>query len=91
MKARLFLNVVVLSSASLLSAGDWPQWRGPNRDGHPAAGSPGISSLPKEAKPVWRIPIGPGFSSPVVAQGKVIYLDEQDGKEMAHCLDASTC
>jgi outer membrane protein assembly factor BamB len=90
MKARLFLNVVVLSSASLLSAGDWPQWRGPNRDGHPAAGSPGISSLPKEAKPVWRIPIGPGFSSPVVAQGKVIYLDEQDGKEMAHCLDAST-
>src|SRR5204863_7388671 len=55
---------------SAVHAADWPQWRGPNRDGHPAAGSAPIESLPKELKPVWKTAIGPGFSSPVVAKGK---------------------
>jgi outer membrane protein assembly factor BamB len=69
-------------------AADWPQWRGPNRDGHPAGGAT-ISSLPKELKPVWKNAIGAGFSSPIVAGGKLIYLDEQDGQEVAHALVAA--
>ena len=67
---------------------DWPQWRGPNRDGHPS-GAFTISSLPKDIKPVWKNPIGPGFSAPVVASGKLFCLDEQDGQEVAHCLVAN--
>lgn len=90
MKSKLLLSLVAVSSVSFLPASDWPQWRGPNRDGHPEAGSPPVSSLPKELKPIWKRPIGPGFSSPVVARGKVIYLDEQDGKEVAHCVEANT-
>jgi outer membrane protein assembly factor BamB len=90
MKSRLFLSLVALSSATFLPAADWPQWRGPHRDGHPAAGSPAISSLPKELRPLWKLPIGPGFSSPVIARGKLVYLDEQEGKEIAHSVDAAT-
>ena len=71
------------------NAADWPQWRGENRDGHAAANAPTLSSLPKDVKPVWKIPIGPGFSSPVLSGGKLIYLDAQDGQEVAHAISAS--
>lgn len=78
-----------LLATSLLHGADWPQWRGPDRSGH-SAGATTISSLPKELKPVWKVAIGPGFSSPIVASGKLIYLDDLDGHEVAHCLDAAT-
>ena len=68
-------------------AADWAQWRGPNRDGHLSAS---IAALPKEAKPLWSIPVGSGQASPIVADGKLIYLDEQTGKEVAHCVDLKT-
>ena len=71
-------------------AADWPQWRGPHRDGHAASASPRVTALPKELQPTWKIAIGPGFSSPIVADGKVIYLDEQKGKEVVHALEAAT-
>ena len=71
-------------------AGDWPQWRGPARTGHAPADAPEISSLPKELKALWKLSIGGGFSSPVIAGGKLGYLDEKDGQEVAHLLDAAT-
>jgi outer membrane protein assembly factor BamB len=71
-------------------AGDWPQWRGPNRTGHASANATELSSLPKELKAVWKLSIGGGFSSPVIAGGKLAYLDEKDGQEVAHLLDAAT-
>ena len=90
MKATSAIGTVVVCAALSLHAGDWPQWRGINRNGHAAAGSPPVLSLPKELKPVWKIAIGPGFSSPIVAGGKLLYLDEQNGKEVAHCVEAGS-
>lgn len=72
------------------SAGDWPQWRGPSRTGHTAPASPSINALPKDLKALWKHPAGGGHSSPIVAGGKVIFLDEAGGKEVAHALDAAT-
>ncbi|HWN93513.1 MAG TPA: PQQ-binding-like beta-propeller repeat protein [Methylomirabilota bacterium] len=89
MKSTFAIGTVVMCAALTLPAGDWPQWRGVNRDGHTGAGATPVSSLPKELKPVWKIAIGPGFSSPIAAGGKVIYLDEQNGKEVAHCVEAN--
>jgi outer membrane protein assembly factor BamB len=82
-----FALLTLACTANLLAA-DWPQWRGPNRDGH----APGATllALPKDPKPVWKIDIGAGLSSPVVGGGSVIYLDEQDKKEVAHRIDAAT-
>ena len=60
------------------------------RNGHASAGSPAVEALPSELKPIWRIPVGSGFSSAVVSQGKLVYLDEQEGQEVAHLLDAAT-
>jgi outer membrane protein assembly factor BamB len=71
-------------------AGDWPQWLGPNRDGHASADSPAIEKLTPDLKVVWRKKIGGGFSSPVVAGGKVVYFDENGTDEVVHLLDAGT-
>lgn len=87
MKTAANFFAFVLAGCMAMSAADWPQWRGPNRDGH-AADS--IVSLPKNLQPVWKLPIGPGFSAPIVANGKLIYLDDQGGQEVAHCLLASS-
>ncbi len=71
-------------------AADWPQWRGPLRDGHAAMGAPVPETLAVEPKVVWRLNIGGGFSSPVVAGGRLVYLDAQNRKEVAHLVDAQT-
>ena len=70
------------------AAADWPQWRGPDRSGHVSTAAP--ASLPKELKPLWKIRASGGHSSPIVAGGKVIYLDENGSREIAHCLDLAT-
>jgi len=71
-------------------AGNWPQWHGPTRDCRIANDDPAPTSLPKELKPIWRIPVGGGFSAPVVADGKLVYLDENGKEELAHVIDAKT-
>jgi outer membrane protein assembly factor BamB len=81
---------ILLCTAELSFAGDWPQWLGPNRDCHAAAGSVEIDRLPASPKVIWRKPIGGGFSSPVVAQGKLVYFDEDGTNEVAHAVDALT-
>ena len=71
-------------------AADWPGWRGPQRDGHVPAGVAVPKSLPRELRPIWRIKVGDGFASPVVAGGKVFYLDTRENKETLHALERDT-
>ncbi|MGV3771273.1 MAG: PQQ-binding-like beta-propeller repeat protein [Verrucomicrobiales bacterium] len=71
-------------------AADWPQWRGPLRDGHSQESFPALSSLPNPEQALWKRSIGGGFSSPIVSGGKLVYLDEQGDSEVAHCLDTVT-
>jgi outer membrane protein assembly factor BamB len=77
-------------SAQTARADDWPQWRGPARDGHAATSAPSPQRLPGEATPVWRLPVAGGYSSPVVAGNTVIYFDGADGQETVHAVDART-
>ncbi len=78
----------------VLRAEDWPQWRGPNRDG--VCGEVGLlQSFPADGLKVrWRAPVGWGFASPVVAQGRVFLhdsdLSDYPGKERLHCWDETT-
>jgi outer membrane protein assembly factor BamB len=83
-------------------ASDWPQWRGPNRDGvSPEWGL--LTAWPANGPAVvWKKPIGRGFSSVVVARGRLYTMDEEtvpagDGTaspprryEAVVCLDAGT-
>lgn len=81
---------ILIFLAQAAQAADWPQWLGPRRDCHAAPGSTEIKSLPAEPKVLWRKPIGGGFSSPVIAAGKLVYFDEDGTSEVTHSLDATS-
>ena len=85
---RVLPVLALLVSTSV--AADWPQWRGPARTGHVPAGQPLPQTLPAEPKVVWRVPVGGGFASPVLRGGRLFHLDDQEGTEVAHGLDAAT-
>lgn len=57
---------------------DWPQWRGPARDGHTSVESP--AAWPDRLDRVWSTHVGIGHSSPVVA-GDVVYQFSRRGGE----------
>ena len=89
MRAHLPL-LLLLSTTPFLHAEDWPQWFGPERNGHSAAGAAVPKALPTAIQPTWHIPVGFGLASPIVSNGKVIYLDNQNSKETVHLIDAAT-
>ena len=84
---------IVLGAESSLAI-DWPQFRGPNRDG--VWEETGIvESFPREGLKIrWRRPVGGGFASPVVAQGRVFVFDVElikpTARERLHCFDGKT-
>lgn len=57
------------------NAEDWSQWRGPKRDGVWRETGIVRAFPPGGLKLRWRVPVGPGWSSPVVARGKVFLTD----------------
>jgi outer membrane protein assembly factor BamB len=68
---------------------DWPQWRGPARDGRIPSGSLTLS-WPKALKPGWKVPIGIGYSSPVVSGQRVFTFARSGENEVASSLDLAT-
>ncbi len=69
---------------------DWPQWRGPNRDGA-APGKRLLTDWPEGGPPVlWRAEGGPGYSSLAVADGRVVTLVQDGDDEAVVCWDAET-
>src|SRR2546426_957996 len=90
---RLTATLALLLTVAVAAA-DWPQFRGPNRDG--VWNETGIiESFPQAGLKIsWRAPIGPGFSSPVVADGRVFVTDSKVARPKAServlCFDANT-
>jgi outer membrane protein assembly factor BamB len=92
-RSRLCL-CALLSCCLSAPAADWPQFRGPNGDGHYDG-----PKIPVEWGPdkniVWKTPIpGLGWSSPIVWKGKVYLttaVDDQKGYSLeAICVDAKS-
>ena len=76
------------------NASDWPQWRGPNRNG--AWNESGLLDSFATGKPQlrWSIPVGWGWSSPVVFRGRVFItcsrIEDATGEEQIFCIEAKT-
>jgi len=70
-------------------AADWPQWRGPNRDGKVVDVSL-PQTWPKALKEEWRVTVGIGHASPVVADGRIYVFARQGDEEVLLCLDSVT-
>jgi outer membrane protein assembly factor BamB len=88
LRAPLTLGLCLLAGAAL--AGDWPQFRGPNRDG--ISRETGLlKSWPAGGpKVLWKASSGDGFSHVVVAGGRVITLLGQGSQEVAVAFDAAS-
>jgi outer membrane protein assembly factor BamB len=81
---------VVVFWASMTSAQDWPQWRGPDRNGK-VTGFNAPATWPKELKQTWKIKVGGGGDSTPALVGDRLYLmARQDNNEVALCLEAAT-
>lgn len=89
MNLARIISFAILCSTGMATAADWPQWRGPARNGHAAPGAKLIEKLPAEPKTIWRIKAGEGLASPVVAGGRAFLFDNQGGRETLRCVNAS--
>lgn len=88
--ARLMIGLMLFSSGSTaLGMADWTQWRGPNRDGL-VTGASIPQTWPKELKQEWKVTVGVGHSSPLVADGKIFIFARQGEEEVLLCLDSVT-
>lgn len=87
----LLLILSLLISISGTSASDWPQWRGPGRDGHFPGPAWPDSLDTNHLRALWRIPLGPSYSGPIVGGGRVFTTETKDRKfEVVRALDRHT-
>src|SRR5687768_15183771 len=83
------VTAATLGGWSVFAAGDWPQWRGPARDGV----VPGLASRtawPSALRPAWKVDVGLGHASPVVAGGRVYVFARQGEEETLQALELAT-
>lgn len=73
---RTFLATMLATQSTSLLADDWTQWRGPSRDGTIRQGD-WPDTLDGMAE-VWRKPLQPSYSGPVVANGRVFVTETRD-------------
>lgn len=80
----------MLAAAGSSAGGDWPQFRGPNRDGvYPHRAT--VPDFPEDGPPVvWERPVGAGFSGPAAARGRVILFHRLGGSEVVESIDAAS-
>ena len=83
-----FFAVLLLSVVPAITW-DWPQWRGPDRDGVSRAGR-APRAWPAELTHRWRATVGSGQSSPVVHDGTVFLFSREAEREEARALDLKT-
>jgi outer membrane protein assembly factor BamB len=89
--SRTFFSALALLLVPFaLLATDWPQWRGPNRDGM-SSESNWVANWPAEGpKKLWERKVGVGYSSMSVSKGRIYTLGNTDDVDTIWCLDAGT-
>ncbi len=85
--ALLTLGLLV-AVLQIVSAQDWPQWRGANRDGV-IAGFLAPKTWPDQLKQRWKVTVGIGHSSPLVAGARVYLHSRQGENEVVAAYDLS--
>ncbi len=92
-RAAVFVSVLSIALVFPLSAEtsyDWPQYRGPERDGtSPESGL--LAEWPEDGPEVlWKRDVGTGFSGLAVVAGRIYTMMAESEKEYAVAFDAAT-
>jgi len=85
---------VVLDACAAVSAAqrapqDYPQWRGPNRDGAASAFAD-PASWPETLTRKWKVDVGEGYATPLVVADTVYLFTRRNGSEVMTALRADT-
>jgi outer membrane protein assembly factor BamB len=89
-RSRTARGAALVACLSLLAAADWPQFRGPARDGV-SAETGFAKTWPASGPPeLWRRPLGDGYSGITVAGDRLFTMFASGDKELAVALDAAT-
>lgn len=86
---RLRLTLCLAALLAVAWAQDWPQWRGLHRDGI-AIGFSEPKAWPEKLTLKWKVTVGEGHSSPVVADGKIYIHTRQADREVVSALRPET-
>lgn len=82
------LALMSIAAPAQVANPDWPQWRGPSRDGRVTTTLP--AEWPAKLTKRWEVPVGEGHSSPVVAGDRVVIHARQDDREITRAIALST-
>ncbi len=85
---RLLAVLLSLTIAAATLAQDWPQWRGPSRDGSLSGFTP-PKQWPENLTLRWSVEAGEGHSSPVVAGDRIFLLSRLHDQETVSCFDTA--
>lgn len=86
---KLPIVLVFVASTVAFPEAQWPQWRGPNRDGIVAAANV-PASWPEKPTIQWTVKAGEGYSTPVVAEGRIFVHSRQEPDEIVTALDLAS-
>jgi outer membrane protein assembly factor BamB len=88
---RLTAVVTALSAPPFINAGDWPQWRGPQRNGV-SAERVSLAGWPADGAPpvAWQAAVGKGHSAAVVSRGRVFTMGWDGQQDTVYCFDAGS-
>lgn len=78
--------LVILCGILATTAADWPQWRGPRRDG--IARETGWHWPAVGPRRLWSAQVGEGFSSVAVSRGRLYTMGNRNGQDVVSCLNA---
>jgi len=67
---------------------DWPQWRGPHRDGK-AQSFVAPAPWPETLTQIWRVALGPGDASPALVGDRLYVFSRQGEEEVLTCLNVA--
>lgn len=89
-RIAFFISTFACSIGIELTANDWPQILGPNRDGV-AVGEKLLGEWPKSGpKEIWSKPCGQGYAGVAVKDEKVILFHRVGTNDIVECLDANS-
>jgi outer membrane protein assembly factor BamB len=88
---RFQIGVLALAFGATVSAADWPQWRGPQRNGI-STETGLLTSWPKEGpRMLWTVNgLGEGYSAVAVVGGRVYTQGQRGGRHYVTAIDVNT-
>ena len=91
-KFSVFVIITILVITGMeLKAQDWPQWRGPNREGIYKATGLNLDWSQKKPTLLWTFrQAGSGYSAPTIVGTTLYCQGGSDGKDFAFALDTKT-